>query len=90
MKKTMILTALAALSATLCAETPAELEKTFDEAVKSGRPLTAERMFTQLLEKGGKLAPTAPFLQRCKTSYIAASYVFENACYSVHCSCSPF
>ena len=57
MKKTMILTALAALSATLCAETPAELEKTFDEAVKSGRPLTAERMFTQLLEKGGKLAP---------------------------------
>ena len=26
MKKTMILTALAALSATLCAETPAELE----------------------------------------------------------------
>ena len=50
MKKTMILTALAALSATLCAETPAELEKTFDEAVKSGRPLTAERMFTQLLE----------------------------------------
>ena len=57
MKKTMILTALAALSATLCAETPAELEKTFDEAIKSGRPLTAERMFTQLLDKGVKLAP---------------------------------
>ena len=57
MKKTMILTALAALSATLCAETPAELEKTFDEAIKSGRPLTAERMFTQLLDKGAKLAP---------------------------------
>lgn len=56
MKKLKVLAAFAALSSIVCADTVQELEKAFDKAVSSGQPLSAERAFKQLLEKGAKLS----------------------------------
>ena len=56
MKKLKVLAAFAALSSIVCADTVQELEKAFDKAVSSGQPLSAERAFKQLLDKGAKLS----------------------------------
>lgn len=78
MKKTMVMAALVALSSFVFADTVPELEKAFDKAISSGRPLTAERAYTQLREKGAKLSP-ARYRQAAEVARQLGKYDERNA-----------